>query len=85
MLGETSPDSVVTIFIGKETIVRQSRIVIAPFPVLLSMSRVLIVGSNCNNGSKCGRYWNLNNTASNANSSGLCYNCGRIEDNYDTY
>jgi hypothetical protein len=28
---------------------------------------VLIVGGNCNNGSKCGFYLNANNAASNAN------------------
>lgn len=42
-----------------------SRIGVALSPVFGGF--VLIVGGNCNNGSKCGRYWNLNNTASNAN------------------
>lgn len=37
------------------------------FPGFLLLVRFAIVGANWNNGAKCGRYVNLNNSASNSN------------------
>lgn len=56
-MGDLSPNGLLSIAIW-EYVSRKPRFLPCSVP---------IVGGNCNNGSKCGRYVNVNNSVSNAN------------------